>query len=609
MLLAFRYARANSLFGRLGDGADHRGELVQYIQNVAPLIPKPLTRQAKVTFARNLSMILLAKPFQDVGGQGSSAIQIPSQLYPRVHLVDVLTAWASRSRISETEFGMRDGYSLVDRQDTGPVHCRSIPRMKNRTLASQERNLTPTATRRASCFVVLAIGVVGCGVGGIAPANGGSAIQGGRQDDERPSARGDWPSFLGPERNGIARGSDWEFDWRKHPPKILWTHSVGTGYGAGSVSAGRYYHFDRAGDDARLVCLDLMTGRQQWEFRYATDYRDMYGFDNGPRGSPTIDENRVYIFGAEGMLHCLNAESGERVWSVDTATQFHVVQNFFGVGSTPVVHGDLLWVMIGGSPKPVTDGAQSLDNVQPDGTGMVAFDKRTGEVRLRCIDDLASYASPVVANIDGQPTGVAFMRSGLCLFDPDDGSELWSFRWRATKFESVNASTPVVTAAGILITESYGPGGALLPLTRKAPVGGESIESVWHDAGRREKSIACHWCTPVVVGDHAWCSSGEKKSAAELRCVRLTDGEVLWTEAGLSRCSLTLADGHLLCLGETGRLSVVMPDTDEFREVALLDAEIVRLVEPCWASPVAVQGLVIVRDADKVVCLDLRKQK
>ena len=147
---------------------------------------------------------------------------------------------------------------------------------------------------------------------------------------------------------------------------------------------GRFFQFDRDGDQARLTCLDARTGKLLWKFEYPTDYEDRVGYNNGPRSSPVIDDDRVYLFGAEGMLHCVRADDGKLLWKVDTAKQFGVVQNFFGVGSTPVVYGDLLLVMVGGSPAESQDaGRFDMDRVQGQRHGHRGLRQahRRGEVR------------------------------------------------------------------------------------------------------------------------------------------------------------------------------------------------------------------------------------
>src|SRR5262249_32218015 len=157
--------------------------------------------------------------------------------------------------------------------------------------------------------------------------------------------------------------------------KIVWHKQIGTGYSMPSISKGRLFHFDRHDDTARLSCFRSETGELLWKFEYPTAYEDMYGYNNGPRSCPLVDDDRVYIFGAEGMLHCVQAMDGKLVWKVDTKAEFGVVQNFFGVGSTPVIEGDLLIAPIGGSPKDGQDAP--FGQLKGNKSGVVAFDKRT----------------------------------------------------------------------------------------------------------------------------------------------------------------------------------------------------------------------------------------
>ncbi|MHB8970805.1 MAG: outer membrane protein assembly factor BamB family protein [Pirellulaceae bacterium] len=203
----------------------------------------------------------------------------------------------------------------------------------------------------------------------------------------------DWPSFLGPNRNGKSSETGLLIDWPPAGPRVVWTRNIGKGYGAGSISRGRYYHFDRAGDRARLFCLNAETGAELWVFEYLTRFVDADSYDNGPRCSPVVDGNRVYIYGAEGMLFCLRADDGTVVWSCDTVRQFGVLPFFFGVGSTPVVEQNLLIAIVGGSPAEDQNIPQGqLDRATGNGTGIVAFDKFTGEVEYSLTRELASYA-------------------------------------------------------------------------------------------------------------------------------------------------------------------------------------------------------------------------
>ena len=416
----------------------------------------------------------------------------------------------------------------------------------------------------------------------------------------------DWPGFLGSKRDGTSEESGFRFDWSADPPSRVWDLRIGEGYGIGAISGGRYFHFDRHRDNARIRAVNVETGKLLWEFTYPTDYKDTYGFDGGPRGSPVVDEDRVYIFGVEGMLHCLNAYSGEQIWDIDTAERFGVIQNFFGVGSTPLIHEDKLIVMIGGSP-PESQEIQSgrLGEVKPNGNAIIAFNKLTGEVIYETIDDLASYASPTIGEIDGQQVGLAFCRTSLFGFDPQTGAVQFEFPYRARKYESVNAATPLTIDSNVLLTESYALGGALLKVeTPQQDKEDWSINPVWQDEGTRDPSLACHWNTPVVVGDYVYACSGESKANATVNCVRLSDGKLMWSEPGLTRSSLTLVQDHLLCMTEEGRLLVIRPDSEKFDLVAEYPADQLSFVSPCWAAPIVAHGFVIVRGRAKVICLD-----
>ncbi|HEX5106443.1 MAG TPA: PQQ-binding-like beta-propeller repeat protein, partial [Pirellulaceae bacterium] len=273
----------------------------------------------------------------------------------------------------------------------------------------------------------------------------------------------DWPIFLGPTGDSKSPETGILTKWEAGQPRIVWNAKLGTSYGAPAISRGRLFQFDRFGDTARLYCLNAETGEALWQYEYQTKYEDMYGYNNGPRCSPVVDDDRVYALGVDGALVCVRSEDGKPVWKVDANKQFGVVQNFFGVGSTPVIEGNLLIVMVGGSPEEsqrLPPGA--LDRVIPNGTAIVAFDKFTGRVKYKLGDDLASYASLKLATINGRRWCFAFCREGLLGFEPASGQLDFHYPWRARILESVNASMPVVVDDEVFISETYGPGSTLL---------------------------------------------------------------------------------------------------------------------------------------------------
>jgi outer membrane protein assembly factor BamB len=307
------------------------------------------------------------------------------------------------------------------------------------------------------------------------------------------------------------------------------------------------------------------------------------------------------------MLHCLKADDGKPVWKCDTRADFGIVQNFFGVGSTPVVEDDLLIVHIGGSP-PGSDGIRDFTQLKGNGSAVVAFEKATGKVRYKLSDELASYAGPVLATMHGRRWCFVFARGGLLAFDPKTGKQDFHFPWRSEELESVNASNPVVVGDQVLISETYGPGGALL----KIKPGGYDL--AWSDAAKFKKSLQCHWMTPIHHEGYVYASSGRHDYNAELRCLELATGKVMWREQGLTRTSLLMVDGHFVCLGEDGAVRLLKVNPKKYDEVSAIELTDPQtrdplLKFPCWAAPVLAHGLMYLRGDDRLVCVELIARK
>jgi hypothetical protein len=234
----------------------------------------------------------------------------------------------------------------------------------------------------------------------------------------------------------------------------------------------------------------------------------------------------------------------------------------------------------------------------------VAFDKRTGEVKYSTGDELASYAAPQMATIDGRRWGFAFARGGLLGFDPRSGKVEFHYPWRSRLRDSVNASTPVVAGDEVFVSEAYGPGGSLL---RVRPGG---CDVVWRDPAGRNKSMQTHWNTPIYLAGYLYGSSARYSANAELRCVEWKSGKVVWAKPGLTLSSLLYVDGHFVCLSEDGVLRLVKATNKGYVQVAEARVrekpdgpELVK--PPAWAAPILSHGLLYVRGEDRVVCLRL----
>ncbi|HZT82920.1 MAG TPA: PQQ-binding-like beta-propeller repeat protein [Gemmataceae bacterium] len=387
----------------------------------------------------------------------------------------------------------------------------------------------------------------------------------------------DWPQFLGPTRNGVSTETGLLQTWGKDGPPKLWERKVGAGFAGPVVSGGRLILFHRVGDEEVVEGLDAASGKPRWKFAYPTAYEDSFGFDPGPRSTPLIAGNHVYTLGAEGKLHCLTLDEGKKVWARDLAADYKPPRGFFGVGTSPLLVGDLLLVNVGGK-----------------GTGIVAFNKNTGKEAWRATDHEASYSSPTAATLGGVPRAVFFTREGIVLLDPATGKVRFSKRWRSRMHASVNAAAPLVVGDEVFFSACYGTGAILLKVKQ------DDCEEVWSN----DESMSNHYSTCVARDGFLYGFDGRQEHGAQLRCVEWKTGKVRWTKERFGCGSMILADGHLIILGERGDLVLAEATPAAYREKARASV----LGKPCRAQVALANGKLCGRDTNKLVCWDLRKK-
>src|SRR5262249_38220901 len=147
-------------------------------------------------------------------------------------------------------------------------------------------------------------------------------------------------------------------------PPLVWEVKKGSGYSSPAIADGKLLLLHRVGDNETVDCLDAESGKRFWRYQYPTAYQDRYGYCDGPRAAPVIDSGLVFTVGAEAKLHCLDLLTGDVKWKHDLNDEYKLPQQFFGVGSTPLVDGDNLIVNVGA----------------PSGPCVVAFNKTTGKI-------------------------------------------------------------------------------------------------------------------------------------------------------------------------------------------------------------------------------------
>ena len=415
----------------------------------------------------------------------------------------------------------------------------------------------------------------------------------------------DWPSFLGPSHNGMSTETKLS---RTLPPPLVWECSKGTGYASPAIAGGHLVFIHRMGSDEIVECLHPETGTRHWQFRYPTAFEDRYGYNNGPRSSPIIAEKLVYTMGAEGLLLCLELESGRVAWRRDLRAEYKVRQDFFGTGSTPLVEGRLLIVNVGA----------------PGGPCVVAFDRQTGREAWRAGTRWGpSYASPVPAAVHGERRVFVFAggesnppSGGLMSIDPATGRTDFEFPWRSRTYESVNASSPVIFDDKVFISASYRTGSALV----------EVRPNFTHRVVWTTPQFGLHFSTAIYRDGYLYGFDGRNEPDASLACVDAANGNIVWREtpewtetiggrqqvSGPYRGSLLAVDGQFLCLGELGHLLWMGLSPKGYEAVSRVRLFAAR---ESWALPVLSRGLLYVmqntRDVfqaagPRLLCYDLR---
>jgi outer membrane protein assembly factor BamB len=307
---------------------------------------------------------------------------------------------------------------------------------------------------------------------------------------------------------------------------------------------------------------------------------DRYGYNGGPRCTPLVAGGQVFTFGAAGKFCCFNAKTGAVVWQRNLNEELSVPQNFFGVGSSPLLEGKLLIVNAGG----------------PNGAGVVALDRDTGKIVWQSTDEGASYASPMCATIGGQRYAFIFGRGGLVALDPADGKLLWRFPFRSKLYESVNAASPVIAGDCVFVSASYHTGGALLRVRK------DGCDVVW-----RDEVMSNHWATSILRDGYLYGFNGRHEEGTTLRCVELATGKLMWEQPKLTRCSMIYANGHFIILNEWGRLMLarLTPKGCEIISAAqVLDPQ-----RPSYIAPVLADGFLYVRNERQLLCFDLRADR
>lgn len=393
----------------------------------------------------------------------------------------------------------------------------------------------------------------------------------------RPAAAGDWPQILGPDRSGIAAADERLAErWPDGGPAVRWRRGVGAGYAGLAVVGDRGILFHRQGDRELVEAVDAATGRTLWTAAEPTTFQPQVGGGNGPLCVPLIHDGRVYTFGAQGVLSCLDLASGKPLWTRRTHREFGAAEGYFGAGSTPLLVGELLIVVVGGRGD----------------AGIVAFDRGTGETVWKRTAEPAGYSSPVPVTLDGRPHVLAVTRYACLLVDAAAGDLRWRFDF-GKRGPTVNAATPLVMPGGrLFVTAAYGVGCVC------GEFDAAGVRPVWQG----EEPLATQYCTPLAIAGHLYGIDGrDDVPPADLVCADGRTGRVAWRERNFGYGTLLAADGKLLAVKTDGEL-VLMRATPAGVETL---ARCRPLPGTLRALPALAAGRLYVRDDTTLMCLEL----
>lgn len=386
----------------------------------------------------------------------------------------------------------------------------------------------------------------------------------------------DWPQWRGAKRDGHSPETALLREWPPDGPTLAWkTNGVGAGYSSVSVAAGKIYTMGDRGDSSFVHALSL-AGKPLWSAKVGKPGGG--GGYPGPRSTPTVDAERVYALGQYGDLVCVEAASGKEVWRKNLVKDFGGEVGGWGYSESPLIDGEQLICTPGGR----------------QGT-LLALNKRTGAKTWQSYQwmDAAEYASIIAAPIDGKRHYIQLTGESIGGVAAESGKLLW----RATrKGSTAIIPTPVVQNDLVFVTSGYGVGCNLFRVTSSGAA--FKAEQVYAN-----KNMVNHHGGVVLVGQHLYGYSDGKGWV----CMKLENGEMVWSDKALGKGSISSADGHLYLRNEGSRGTVVLIEAtpDGYREKGRFDQP-ERSDKEAWPHPVIADGRLYLRDQDKLFCYDIK---
>ncbi len=389
---------------------------------------------------------------------------------------------------------------------------------------------------------------------------------------------GDWPQILGPNRDGAGHDESLASSWPAAGPKTVWQREVGSGFSGIVVAGGKAVLFHRLGDQEFVEAMDAKTGKVLWKTGSPTSYQASINPDDGPRATPVIHKGRVYVYGAQGALVCLDMQTGKKLWSRQTHKDYGAREGYFGAGSSPIIEGDNIIVNVGGrQPK----------------TSIVAFALDTGKTSWSAVSDGPSYSSPIAATVGGLRHLIFVTRLNAVSLDPKTGNVRFQFPF-GQRGPTVNGASPLVVDGHLFLSASYGIGAVFAKIDKT------KAREVWAS----DDIMSSQYTTCVAHNGNLYGIDGRQdQGRARLKCFNPKTRKEHWSKAGFGYATLVQADGKLIALKTDGDLTLARLTPDKYEELAAASI----FNSTTRALPALANGYLYARDTRVLKCLALGK--
>jgi outer membrane protein assembly factor BamB len=404
-----------------------------------------------------------------------------------------------------------------------------------------------------------------------------------------------WNQYLGPNRDATIEGAGILKSWTEKGPKELWSFPLGFGYGGAAVFGDEVFVLDREmGVSDILRCIDLESGNENWNYTYAASGDIPYP---GSRAVPTVDEKRVWSVGPHGDLYCIDKKSGQPLWKHNILEEFGGNLSTWGVSQSPLIYKGLVIVAPSGS-----------------GAGVVAYDKITGELKWksRPLTGHNFHVSPTLASYGGTDQVIMISpydrndstkTNEVVSFDANTGEELWQY----LGLHSFGTITPalVIDQKRLFFTDcsyngAYGPVSIMIEITKKGDAFAVKELFLTEEAG-------CKMHPALLFEDHLYLNSTGNPN--QMQCLNM-DGEVVWKSdsiPGFELGGMILVNGLIFNQnGKNGDIHMIEPSPEGYKELgraSFFDSK----KSQAWAPLAFSQGKLIIRDMEKMVCIDLNQ--